>query len=92
VNISSICRKAKINLRIFAEIVFDILRIFQSRTRANGLKIVRFFYGRFLRLASIAFNGPAIKMTFRKKSGGAIKDDEIVAIRTKPTAAKSNQP
>lgn len=38
-----------------------------------------------IRVAYITFNGPAIKMSFRKKTGGAIKDDELAAILTANT-------
>lgn len=38
-----------------------------------------------VRVAYIAFNGAAIKMSFRKKSGGSIKEDELAAILTANT-------
>lgn len=43
------------------------------------------YQGWKIRIAYIAFNGPAIGMSFRKKAGGAIKDDELVAILTANT-------
>lgn len=43
------------------------------------------YQGWKIRVAYIAFNGPAIRMSFRKKTGGAIKDDELVAIMTANT-------
>lgn len=43
------------------------------------------YQGWKIRVAFVAFNGSAIKMSFRKKSGGAIKDDELVAILTANT-------
>lgn len=43
------------------------------------------YHGWNIRVAYIAFNGPAIRMSFRKKTGGTIKDDELVAILTANT-------
>jgi len=43
------------------------------------------YQGWVVRVGYLVFNGPAIKMTFRKKAGGQIKDDELTAILTANT-------
>ena len=40
------------------------------------------YQGWVVRVGYVVFNGPAIKMSFRKKAGGSIKEDELAAILT----------